>query len=260
MTDLTPIVNDIREIHKQRDFFIGGRNKVSNMTGAYVRRYLGYDSGEDGNGVARQSQEVQSKIKKEAARLVNSIEKGDEVLTLPADVVAMVLTMADTKIPMQGHINKLTRALEQAAGHLPAALWVKSKQGFGMTNFGRIIGETGDLFLYETCAKVWKRMGLSVEQGRRQGAPGPNATTEDWIKHGYSKKRRAVVYNLGECLVKQGDDNPWRGLYLRKKSEFISSGKSERPLHANKHAKRVMTKQALKELWCVWNGKELITA
>jgi hypothetical protein len=45
-------------------------------------------------------------------------------------------------------------------------------------------------------------LGLAVIDGNRQGNPGKNATDEDWIKHGYNRQRRSLIWQIGETMIK----------------------------------------------------------
>src|SRR5579859_4182360 len=44
--------------------------------------------------------------------------------------------------------------------------WAQGVRGVGPLSLGQIVAETGDLGLYANPAKVWKRMGLAVFEGR----------------------------------------------------------------------------------------------
>jgi hypothetical protein len=51
---------------------------------------------------------------------------------------------------------------------------------------------------------LFKRLGIGVVDGRRQGSPGIGASAEDWIRHGFDCERRSQVYVfLDDTLFKQ---------------------------------------------------------
>src|SRR5690606_15972320 len=89
---------------------------------------------------------------------------------------------------------------------------------------------------YKSIAAVWKRLGLAVMNGKRQGAPGQGATADDWIEHGYSGKRRSVSWNARQQVI--GGMGKWR-------PEFGED------VHANPnltHYQRIYAEQARKHM------------
>lgn len=102
------------------------------------------------------------------------------------------------------------------AKKLPIYMWSEGVRGLGPLGIATIIGETGDLTKnpttegvmgYATHERVWKRLGLAVINGRRQGDPGPGATSEAWIEHGYRKIRRSQCWKINDSLIRA----QWRG-------------------------------------------------
>ena len=89
----------------------------------------------------------------------------------------------------------------KAAKKLPAYSWAKSVKGLGDTSFATLVGECGDIGSYKSVSAVWKRLGLAVMDGKRQGSPGDGATPGDWIRHGYSRRRRSVSWNARKGLI-----------------------------------------------------------
>jgi hypothetical protein len=101
--------------------------------------------------------------------------------------------------------------LVRAAKTLPIFSWVRGVKGFGDLGFACIVGEcTGDrndngefysLGDFKSVSAVWKRMGLAVIDGHRQGSPGKGASADDWIAEGYCKSRRSTMWNVGNSLI-----------------------------------------------------------
>lgn len=169
------------------------------------------------------------------------------------------------------------KTLEKLAATLPVWEAFKDVRGFGPASLGVIVAESGDLSNYSNHSKLWKRMGLAVMDGKRQGGLTKNAPKEDWIKHGYVAERRSLIWNIGDALIKANQDGRYRTIYLKRKeierakaealgltvapaakipakraSEFMSEG------HIHRKAQRYMEKRLLRDLWQAWRGEASI--
>jgi hypothetical protein len=143
---------------------------------------------------------------------------------------------------------KEEKALTKLAEQLPISEWVRGVKGFGILNLGLIIAETGDLSNYSNPGKVWKRMGLALVEGERQRM---KAGADMALLHGYSPRRRAVAWNLSDCLIKQnGADGEYKALYAAKKAEYMEREWTK--IHAHKAAQRYMGKRVIRDLWRAW--------
>lgn len=175
---------------------------------------------------------------------------------------------------MREHPKKLRKAYEKElralARQLPVWPWVKATVGFGDLMLGQIVGEAGDLSLYSAPGKLWKRLGVGIVQGQIQRK---TTDKELAIAMGYNANRRAIVWNLGECLVKAG--GAYADLYRERKAYEIAKAVAQgltvieaakiakmKPTdrhayvskgHIDRRAKRWMTKQCLVDLWLAWN-------
>lgn len=153
---------------------------------------------------------------------------------------------------------------------LPIYDWIQSVRGAGPINVGLIIGNTGNLSNYRSHYKVWKRMGLAVmDSGERQRK---FTDPEMALMAGYSPARRSLVWQLGDCLLKQNytdkehsSPGPYRSLYETRLSiELAKFGattetfdpKQKNHQHAKARAKRYMEKTFLKDLWRVWRDTD----
>jgi len=177
------------------------------------------------------------------------------------------------RLPMSNLEDVTIKRMEELAAQLPAAAWWRENVFKGsLVSLARIVGETGDLSGYATISKVWKRMGLAVMDGTRQGGLTKGAAKQDWIAHGYSPKRRAIMFVIGDSLVKSSDR--YRPVYLaekeRQRAKAEAEGLTVAPAakipkgrtdefrsdgHIHKRAQRYMEKQLLADLWCAWNGR-----
>lgn len=136
------------------------------------------------------------------------------------------------------------RHIERLAKQTPVYEWAKQQKGTGPINLGLILGELGDLRLYSNPAKVWKRMGLAVEDGVA-------ARRKKGVQMGYSPTRRTVMHNLGECLLKR-NDGVYRKAYDDRKAYELARTPDMPPIAAHKRALRYMEKLWLKHLWIEW--------
>ncbi|QWY83253.1 hypothetical protein [Rhizobium phage RHph_X2_25] len=188
----------------------------------------------------------------------------------------------------QGEYEKeLVRSVKK----LPIYQWAKGVKGFGDLSLACIIGEasgygkeTGEFYSvgdFKSVSALWKRMGLAVLNGHRQGAPGKGATAEDWIVEGYSKTRRSVMWNVGNSLIlSMGKFRPMFGEDIDANNEYTElqkvfanraryeaerlphkcgsaikeskTGKDSYTLHAANRAKRYTEKRLLRMLYAEW--------
>ncbi len=184
--------------------------------------------------------------------------------------------------PLENQRAAYEKELVKLVKQLPAYEFVKNTKGFGDLSFACIVGETGDFAKYSNPAKLWKRLGLAVLDGKRQGNPGDKPTAEDWIRHGYNKARRSVVWNAGNNFIGgmgkfrpiYGEDvdandsyTPYQKLFanrcrleqqkLNHEIEIAAkTGKESYKLHASNRAKRYVEKRVIRDLWNFWTGNE----
>jgi hypothetical protein len=258
-------IDAIRELQSRRTATLKAILRQDNATGALVRRRLGWSPDLD----VKQAE----KLKKRAAAIVAAVEKGtqpdapDDVIR---DVAPFILAAVAAREPFANLLRHTEREMEKLARTLPVWPWAEAVRGFGPKGLASIIGETGDLSDYANPGKVWKRMGLALVGNVRQGSPGPKATADDWIAHGYVGRRRAIVWNTGEALIKaqvravKDDDGertgsstaigPYGALYLDRKVYELARDPTIKPLHAHNRAKRYVEKRLLRDLWKAWRG------
>ena len=218
----------------------------------------------------------------QARALMKQIEDGE----IESDFQGLVLSSREAINGFDAMVEMIDKELIKLAKQLPVAKWVQRPQqaGFGVKSLGVVIGETGDLANYNAPGKLWKRMGLapfefkgqryagsSFRQGRVRGL-----SNEQWTELGYAPQRRAVMYVIGENLIKLNHDayrrrydeakekalkrpdwsecqtcEGWGDVKGRKCSMCKGSGKYK--MHAHKHAMLLATKLLLKNLWMEWN-------
>ncbi|GEM_PF-865131 len=185
---------------------------------------------------------------KDADKLFNAAHgKGSHPL---ADVAfAATFPLIEARNAVSKHRAAVEKRLAKLAKNLPVAPWVEGVRGVGLASLAAIVGEAGDLSCYPSPAHLWKRMGLAVmSDGRQRRVTGAAA-----LDHGYSPGRRAVMWNIGSCIIKAG--GPLKANYDARK--LIEAERVETKAHAHNRAQRHVEKQFLRQLWRAWIGNGL---
>lgn len=171
---------------------------------------------------------------------------------LTAPVVQMLCVHRDA---LQADIAFRERQIADLAKQLPVwAAWLAEVRGMSPLGLGLLIGETGDLWHYGGPAKLWKRLGVAVIDGQRQRKTTDKVLAE---RMGYNPRRRAVMFNVAEALIKQnrqpdGTPGRYRQCYLDRKALERTKGPDVLPIIAHRRASRYMSKWFVKHLWDAW--------
>ncbi len=198
--------------------------------------------------------------KAKAAKLWAAVKK-DETHELRAWLGPWLMAMQ----PLLDEQGKTEKYLAKLVKRLPVYEWVKGVSGLGDVSFSAIVGEcAAPVGEYKSPSAVWKRMGLAVINGERQRRVAGEAA----IEHGYNAERRAIMWNIGDGLIKaqvrqvkdaEGNDTGERltlgeygALYLERKA--YEATRVETAAHAHNRAKRYMEKRLLKNLWRAWRA------
>jgi len=184
-----------------------------------------------------------------------------------SNLVTLQLQIAEDHIRKQRKL--VERELVKVAKKLPVySAFVEPINGFGALGLAQIIGEAGDLAKYSNPAKLWKRFGLGLVGGERQQR---HTDPEKAIAHGYSPRRRSVMFVIGDSLLKK--QNAYKDLYdARKRYEEqkaiaaglvvraakpgdpvdqVSAGfRSKMVIH--RRSQRYVEKRLLRDLWRSW--------
>lgn len=173
--------------------------------------------------------------------------KGDDDGVIAAAAVSAPLL--DVLKPIEANIRKIEREMAKAVAQTPAGPFAAAHRGVGVLNLAKVIAETGDLASYERPAQLWKRMGLAVVEGAAQRKK---------VGHGFSPRRRAIAWLMGETVIKGGRE--YREVYLERKRyesarhedcAWVEGGKTGcGPCHNRAH--RYMEKRVLRDLWVAW--------
>ncbi len=131
---------------------------------------------------------------------------------------------------------------------LPVWPWAEAIRGVGPLSLGQVIAETGDLALYANPAKVWKRMGLAVFEGKAQRRVTDKALA---VVMGYNPRRRKVMFIVADNLVKL-NKGIYRELYDERKAYELAQHPEFSKKHIDLRARRYMAKRLLRDLWVEW--------
>jgi hypothetical protein len=245
-------VEQIIACHRERNFAMEQRKRVDLSLGSYLRTQLGWKKDlpdKERAAIAKQAQKLMDEPDERFSDVVNASRMARE----PWDAVE----------------KGAVKMMERLAKGLPVwASFGEPIPGFGAVSLAVIVGEAGDLSKYSDHSKLWKRMGLAVMEGVRQGGLTKSASAADWIAHGYNAKRRSHVWNIGDALMKSqvrkvkdanGEDTGERTargiygeVYLARKEYEVARDPEIKPIIAHRRAQRYMEKRLLRDLWRAW--------
>lgn len=203
---------------------------------------------------------------------------------VPTPVVNLIETSFVARSQFDRYRTNCENEMKDLARSLPVWPWVKKVAGVAELGLAVIVAEAGDIGAYSGPGRLWKRMGLACIDGMRQGRVPPGLSREEraeaWKQRGYNPSRRAEVWAfLDDTMFKQqwrGDRDedgkdpkksgkpvavpahavgPYGEVYAERKAWNLARGFS--PAHAEKEARRFMSKRFLRELWVAWREIEL---
>jgi hypothetical protein len=182
------IIDEIMGYHRERNFVMEQRKRTHLALSAFLRMSLGW---------RKDLPEVERKdIANQALEMAEGVEDDHPLHAVIASSLA-------SRKPFDKIEKDATKQMEKLAKHLQVwEAWGKGVLGFGAVSLAVIIGEAGDLSNYPTHSHLWKRMGLGLLDGVRQGALRKSASADEWKAHGYNPKRRSKSWTLQEPMIK----------------------------------------------------------
>lgn len=272
---------ELQELQRRKVATLKSRIMIDNQLAAIVSLELGYHAGLE--------EADRKRLRAEAVKLIEAIDAGDDFtpdMQVVSDRVSGIVS--NTRIARNGfdaYLSGIEKEMVKLAKALPAAKWCLGVRGFGLLSLATIIGETGDLSLYSNPAKVWKRLGLAPIQGGKNNEVHMPSTwrksgglsAEEWTAAGYSPRRRSILFNVGECLVKLNDGD-YRQRYVEAKVKAFAShpewdwkpcdkcaagqldgatcktcgGTGQKCGHAHNHGMLLAVKRLVRDLWRSW--------
>lgn len=244
---------------KTRSNIIRAANMSRNNCLAFISTNLGYNSYQD-------QKERKTKWKEAELILKNAgngtLKKHKKIME---DFGDFILLRKNDLEGLDEYRIQVEKQMTEYVKNLSVCEWWNSEKGRSFIGLAIIIGEAGDLSNYTNPAKLWKRFGVAVLDRVRQGGLSKGASAEQWIEHGYNRKRRSVLWTIGDSLMKaNGKTGKYKQIYNERKKfkmkelkkEWIANGKKAKdfkPGHAHNCAVRYMTKRLLVDLWNEWN-------
>lgn len=246
------IIDQITALHRKRNFAMEQRKRSRLALGAFLRLALGW-----------------RKDLPDAERKRISDQAADYVDNGYGPFVDVIAASELARAPYEKIERDCLKEMDLLARQLPVwKTFGKPIRGFGAGSLAVIIAEAGDLSNYATDAKLWKRMGVAVLDGVRQGGLTKGAGADAWIEHGYSPIRRSRMWNVGASLIKGNRDGKYRQAYDRRRAHTMVThpdwwvdkdgepklNKDGKPssAHGAADAQRYMEKRLLRDLWKAW--------
>lgn len=256
-----PILADLRVEHRLRVDFHREEKSLTLRMKAICRRFVGGD-------------------KVEGTALYNAA-MGSGEHPLAAAALSAISPFVTARDIVESARKEREKHMRRMAKKLPCVDWWCDQRGLAVDGFAAVMAECGDLLRYDNPAKVWKRMGLAVIGGGRQRMVKGDAA----LDHGYNPERRAIMWNIGEAMVKTRGTyadvwldrirteiakaeaeglivatttkvtvESWekRGLPAPAKVSKLDPAKHRGCGHIHNRAKRYMEKRILRDLWRAW--------
>lgn len=176
----------------------------------------------------------------------DSRKRNDSLPSNGDAVFFATLPLQEARAVLRKHRLKVERDLTALAMDLPVYTFVQNLHGFGALGLAQIVGEAGNLSKYANPAKLWKRMGLAVINGKSQR----RVTGDGALEQGYSPTRRAIMFCIGDALLKK--QNAYRDLYLIRKAREMEKVPEGPKILWHRRAQRYCEKRLLRELWRAW--------
>jgi hypothetical protein len=193
------VLDDILYQHRTRNYAMDQRKRSDLSLLAFLRMQLGWQ-----------------KALPEAERKAIAAQAKALAAAPDGEWAGVIIVALAARAPFETVEKDAAREMERLAKTLPVwDAWGAGVPGFGARSLAVLVGEAGDLGEYPKKGHLWKRMGLSVEDGIRQGGLAKSASKGAWVAHGYSPARRSTMFIIGDCLIKQ--QGPYREVYLARK-------------------------------------------
>lgn len=182
------IIEEIRYWHRRRTFTMEQRKRANLALASFIRLQLGWS--------LALPQAERKRLNAQALTICSGKADAGEWQSL-------IDAAKHAQAPFIAIEKQSVREMERLAQTLPVwPTFGAPINGFGPLGLAIIVGEAGDLSNYADKGKLWKRLGLALVDGVRQGALAKTAPKQDWINHGYNRERRSRIWTIGDSLKK----------------------------------------------------------
>lgn len=237
------VLATIKELHRRHDDLVRASVRLSNQAAAVCRRLIC-----DCRPFPDPSSAAHKRHLRAAAALLRSVELETGTGEIAADALFSCRELLRARAVIEEGRAHIRRALEREVRALPLwTEWAAKVRGLGACSLGQILGESGDPARYGTVSKLWTRMGVGLVQHEGQWVRQRKvASAEGAALHQFRPARRALLYVVGENLVKM-NDGQYRAAYDEKKATYLAREWTRG--HAHNAAMRYATKCLLRDLW-----------
>jgi hypothetical protein len=237
---LTEVLQDLQVAHRLCQDYMSARTRLHLQMLSICRRALS-------QGRASEDEKERKKLCADAVTLLDKAKAGE------APALAVLMTpMFSAFNTLEEEERRHAKQLGKLALELPIAPWIDGICGLGEVSVARIVAELGDPGNYSNPAKCWKRLGLAVMGGCRQGHVPKEITGDErsaiYVAHGYSPRRRSIVFVAVESLLRK--QNVYKTIYDNRKVYEIP--RVETAMHAHRRAQRYAGKRLILDLWREW--------
>lgn len=238
------LLSEIKEQHRMRNDFMNAEKRLTLQIKSICRRLIGCQ-------VPPKKEDLT-----EADKLYKAVKDGNLEAHPKAMIAAGYLTpLMEVRESLRLAKMKPEKTLQKLAKQLPVWSWVEGVNGFGALGLAQIVAETGDLNNYANPAKLWKRLGLAVINGKSQR----RVAGAEALEQGYSPMRRSMMFVLGDSLLKK--QSYYRELYLSRKvyeENKLTEEDGGYKMIWHRRAQRYTEKRLLKHLWQHWRKQEIV--
>ena len=253
--DASDIADTLAELQYRRRFYIKRLNMTENALRAVTRRALGWQWD--------MTEQERERLNNQAARIVDALMNGKTLRANDREVADVVSgdveVMRQAREPMVKARHEIEKQMRREVRKLPVCSWAQGVRGLGELALAVIVAEAGDIGRYPNPGKLKRRLGLAPYKGhapstwRRETWRERSLTADEWTELGYDATRLGELYGVVmEPMVKS--QGAYKALYDAEKARFAP--KAQKPMHAHRHALRVMTQELVINLWRVWHGYE----
>jgi hypothetical protein len=247
------ICSQLMQIQRDRKRAIKMQRNINNSANAFIRNSLGFK--------VTLSEEERNAITETARKLRKHIERAEDIAaieicgqTIYSNCLAVLAHTKEATIPWDRQRLASEQRMIEIAVQLPVWSWVKNFRGVTAKGLAVIVGEAGNLSNYPTWGHLLNALSIGFVKGKRQGAPGYEATPEDWIEHGYVPSQRGQIWEFLDFAMmfqqwQKGEiRGPYGAHYARKLAEYRSRGFPA----PGRAARRYAAQRFIEDLWRAW--------
>lgn len=241
------LISEIKEQARRYDDLLRAKNRLLLQMQSLCKRQVSHD---DDVLVLQSDPDKKYKLVTKKGRELFQAWKTKDALHPHFPAISVILDPYNQAIaPFKEPIKHTVSVLESSAKRLPIWAWTEKIKGVGPLSFAQIIGAAGDLSRYPSPKYLHKRMGLGVIYGERQRKCLDKNLA---LVHGYNPQRRALMFIVGENLIRKRSPT-YYDLYLARKDKEFQKNPTASKMVIHRRAKRYMEKALLRDMWVEWN-------